>query len=430
MVAWTGGGEVAKLRVMATPRPELQTIDVEALIVGGGLVGLTLASALAGAGLPVAVVDRVAPEATVAPEFDGRATAIAHASARVLQGVGLWEGVAPYASAINDIRVSDGDSLLFLHYDHREVGDEPLGHIIENRYLRLAMIERARSLDALEFLAPMEIAEITRTSTGVVAELADGRQIKARLLLACDGRNSSIREAAGIGVTRLPYNQTSIVCAVFHDRPHNNVAHERFLPGGPFAILPMQDVDGRHRSAIVWSERDDLVPALMALDEAAFVAEMGPRFGDILGALELAGARWSHPLSLSHAHSYVGQRLALVGDAAHAIHPIAGQGLNMGIRDIAALAEVIIDARRLGRDIGAPDILAEYERWRRFDNMVLAVVTDVITRMFSNDVTPLRVARSVGLGAVNRIAPLRRNLMRHAMGTVGDLPRLVRGEAL
>jgi 2-octaprenyl-6-methoxyphenol hydroxylase len=415
---------------MAAPRPKASIIDVEALIVGGGLVGLTLASALAGAGLPVAVVDRADPAATVAPEFDGRATAIAHASARVLQGVGLWEGVAPHASAINDIRVSDGDSLLFLHYDHREVGDEPLGHIIENRYLRLAMFERARSLEALELLAPMEIVATTRTADGVTAELSDGRIIRARLLLACDGRNSSIREAAGIGVTRLRYNQTSIVCAVFHELPHNNVAHERFLPGGPFAILPMLDVDGRHRSAIVWSDHDDLVPAIMALDDAAFVAELAPRFGDILGPLEMASRRWSHPLSLSHAQTYIGQRLALVGDAAHAIHPIAGQGLNMGIRDIAALAEVIIDARRLGRDIGSPDILADYERWRRFDNMVLAVVTDVITRLFSNDVAPLRTVRSIGLGAVNRITPLRRNFMRHAMGTVGDLPRLVRGEAL
>ncbi|MFB3102650.1 MAG: UbiH/UbiF/VisC/COQ6 family ubiquinone biosynthesis hydroxylase [Alphaproteobacteria bacterium] len=415
---------------MAAPRPKDSTIDVEALIVGAGLVGLTLGSALAGAGLPVAVVDRADPATIVAPEFDGRATAITHAGVRVLQGVGLWDGVAAHASAINDIRVSDGDSLLFLHYDHREVGDEPLGHIVENRYLRLAMFDHARSLAALNLLAPMEIVEITRAPDGVVAELADGRQIRARLLLACDGRNSSIREAAGIGVTRLPYNQTSIVCAVFHDLPHNNIAHERFLPGGPFAILPMKDVDGRHRSAIVWSDRNELVPALMALDEAAFITEMAPRFGDILGSLELAGPRWSHPLSLLHAQSYIGQRLALVGDAAHAIHPIAGQGLNMGIRDIAALAEVIIDARRLGRDIGAPDILADYERWRRFDNMVLAVVTDVITRLFSNDIAPLRAARSIGLGAVNRIAPLRRNFMRHAMGTVGDLPRLVRGEAL
>jgi 2-octaprenyl-6-methoxyphenol hydroxylase len=418
------------LSVMVASRSKSQTIDVEALIVGGGLVGLTLGSALAGAGLPVAVIDRTDPATTVAPAFDGRATAIANGSARVLQGIGLWDGMAPHASAINDIRVSDGDSLLFLHYDHREVGDEPLGHIIENRHLRLAMLDHVRALDGLEFLAPVEVAEITRDAAGVTAELTDGRQIRARLLLACDGRNSDLREAAGIGVTRLPYNQTSIVCAVFHDLPHNNVAHERFLPGGPFAILPMQDVGERHRSAIVWSDHSDLAPALMALDEAAFVAEMAPRFGDILGSIELAGPRWSHPLSLSHAQSYTGQRLALVGDAAHAIHPIAGQGLNMGIRDIAALAEVVIDARRLGRDIGSPDILADYERWRRFDNMVLAVVTDLMTRVFSNDVAPLRAARSIGLGAVNRIAPLRRNFMRHAMGTVGDLPRLVRGEAL
>jgi 2-octaprenyl-6-methoxyphenol hydroxylase len=415
---------------MAAPRSKQTTIDVEALIVGGGLVGLTLGSALAGVGLPVAVVDRADPAATVAPEFDGRATAIAHGSARVLQGIGLWDAMAPQACAINDIRVSDGDSLLFLHYDHSEVGDEPLGHIIENRHLRLAMFDHVRALDTLQFLAPMEIVELTRTLDGVVAGLADGRQIRARLLLACDGRNSGIREAAGIGVTRWRYNQTSIVCAVFHDRPHNNVAHERFLPGGPFAILPMTDADGRRRSAIVWTDRDDVAPAMMALDEAEFIAELAPRFGDILGTLELAGPRWSHPLGLSHAQRYVGQRLALVGDAAHAIHPIAGQGLNMGIRDIAALAEVVIDARRLGRDIGMPDILADYERWRRFDNLVLAVVTDVMNRLFSNDIAPLRAARDIGLGTVNRIAPLRRNFMQHAMGTVGDLPRLVRGEAL
>ncbi|NKB49919.1 MAG: 2-octaprenyl-6-methoxyphenyl hydroxylase [Alphaproteobacteria bacterium] len=415
---------------MASSGSQQTVIDVEALIVGGGLVGLTLASALAGAGLPVAVVDRADPATTVAPEFDGRATAVANGSVRLLRGIGLWDAVAPHASAINDIRVSDGDSLLFLHYDHREIGDEPLGQIIENRHLRVAMLDHVRGLEALEFLAPMEITEITRGANGVVADLADGRRIRARLLLACDGRNSGIREAAGIGVTRLPYNQTSIVCAVFHDRPHNNVAHERFLPGGPFAILPMADVDGRHRSAIVWSDRSELTPAVMALDEASFVREMAPRFGDILGELELAGPRWSHPLALSHAQTYIGQRLALVGDAAHAIHPIAGQGLNMGIRDIAALAEVIIDARRLGRDIGTPDLLADYERWRRFDNMVLAVVTDVITRLFSNDVAPLRTVRSLGLGTVNRVPPLRRTFMRHATGTVGDLPRLVRGEAL
>ena len=415
---------------MAAPRSSDSIIEVEALIVGGGLVGLTLGSALAGAGLPVAVVDRADPTTMVAPEFDGRATAIANGSARVLQGIGLWDAVAAHASAIKDIRVSDGDSLLFLHYDHREVGDEPLGHIIENRYLRLALYDHVRSLASLELLAPTEIADLTRSATGVVAELTDGRQIRARLLLACDGRNSELRDAAGIGVTRWRYQQTSIVCAVFHDRPHNNIAHERFLPGGPFAILPMTDADGRHRSAIVWTDRDDVAPAMMALDDTAFVAELAPRFGDILGTLAMAGPRWSHPLGLSHAQRYIDQRMALVGDAAHAIHPIAGQGLNMGIRDIAALAEVVIDARRLGRDIGAPDILADYERWRRFDNLVLAVVTDVMNKLFSNDIAPVRVVRDLGLGTVNRIAPLRRNFMRHAMGTVGDLPRLVRGEAL
>lgn len=415
---------------MPQPAADTEAITVDALIVGGGLVGLTLGCALAGAGLPVVVVDRTDPAAMVAAEFDGRATAIAHGSAQVLRGIGLWARLATHACPINDIRVADGDSLLFLHYDHRDVGDAPLGHIVENRYIREALFAHARTLPALRHLAPMEVGEIVRSADGVSARLADGRAVRARLLLACDGRTSRIRADAGIGVTRWSYQQTSIVCAVYHDLPHRNVAHERFLPGGPFAILPMLDDAGRHRSAIVWSDRDAVAAAAMALDEAAFIAELAPRFGDILGALALAGPRWSHPLGLSHAQRYVDQRLALVGDAAHAIHPIAGQGLNMGIRDVAALAEVVIDARRLGRDIGAPDILADYERWRRFDNLVLAVVTDMMTRLFSNDIAPLRLARDLGLGAVNRIAPLRRTFMRHAMGTVGDLPRLVRGEAL
>ncbi len=421
---------VCRLVDMSSSNKNDNIIEVEALIVGGGLVGLTLGITLASVGLPVVIIDRVNPQTTTTPEFDGRATAIANGSARVLKGIGLWEAINSYVCPINDIRVSDGDSMLFLHYDHREIGNEPLGYVIENRDLRLALLERLYSLDNLTMLAPTDVSSITRNSSGVSTLTSDGITIRSRVLLACDGRNSVLREEAGIGVTRWSYKQTSIVCSVFHDLPHNNIAHERFLPGGPFAILPMKDLTNRYRSAVVWTDSNKLMPGIISLDDESFVSELMIRFGDILGSLELAGPRWSHPLGLSHAKKYVDCRFALVGDAAHAIHPIAGQGLNMGIRDIAALAEVLIDARRLGLDIGSPNILDEYERWRIFDNLLLAFVTDAMNRLFSNKIPPIRAIRDVGLGAVNKIAPLRRDFMRHATGTMGDLPRLVRGKPL
>lgn len=425
-------------------RPHGETIACEAVVVGAGMAGLTLGAALAGAGIETAVIDRAPRAALADPRNDGRTTAIAAGSMRVLEGVGIWPEAAPHACPIESIRVSDGDSLLFLHYDHHEAGDEPLGYILENHNLRRAMFARADALPALHLAAGSGVAAIARGPSGAHVTLEDGTQVRGRVILACDGKRSRIREEAGIPVTRWDYDQSSIVCTIRHEFDHANIAHERFLPGGPFAVLPMLDgaepVDGLvHRASIVWSESNDLVPAIAALDDATFMAELGHRLGDFLGRLALdpgasgaagGAARWQHPLSLLHAVRYTGERLALVGDAAHAIHPIAGQGLNMGIRDIAALAEVIVDARRLGRDIGEADILAAYARWRRFDNMTLAVVTDVMNRLFSNDVAPLRLARDAGLAAVNATPPLRRFFMRHAMGTVGDLPRLVRGEAL
>jgi 2-octaprenyl-6-methoxyphenol hydroxylase len=406
-------------------------LHTDALIVGGGLVGLSLAIALARAGLGVVVVDRADPATMVARADDGRTIAIAHASARVLDGIGVWPALAPLACPIDAIRVSDGDSLMFLHYDHRELGDDPFGHIVENHDLRRVLLATARATPGLDLRAPSALDAVARKPDGVSATLSDGTHLRADVLLACDGRRSPIRAAAGIRVAEWSYDQTAIVCCARHERPHRHIAHERFLPAGPFAILPMRDDDaGHHRSSIVWTERATRAPALLALDPAAFSAELGRRFGDFLGAVSLTGDRWSYPLSLTHAVRYTDCRLALVGDAAHAIHPIAGQGLNMGIRDVAALAEVLVETRRLGLDIGAADVLARYERWRRADNTLLSVVTDLLTRLFSNDVAPIRLARDSGLALVNATPPLRRFFMRHAMGTVGELPRLLRGEAL
>lgn len=406
-------------------------IDAEALIVGGGLTGLALGCALGGAGMGVVVVDREAPAAQTDTAYDGRASAIAHASARVLQGIGVWPGLAHAAEPILDIRVADGHpargvSQLFLHYDHRDIGDEPFGYIIENRATRLALQARAAELPRLSVLAPAVLQDLTRDAYGVSATLADGRSVRARLAVAADGRNSRVRREAGIGAAAVSYGQTAIVCTVRTARSHAGVAVELFLPGGPFAMLPMTE----NRCNIVWSERADLAADYLALDDAAFLDELRRRFGDWLGPIELAGPRFAYPLGLLHADRYTGRRLALVGDAAHGIHPIAGQGLNLGLRDVAALAELMVDARRLGLDLAGPSVLERYARWRRFDTMLLAAVTDGLNRLFSNDIPPLRLARDLGLAAVDRLPPAKRFLMRHAMGIVGDLPRLVRGEAL
>jgi 2-octaprenyl-6-methoxyphenol hydroxylase len=403
-----------------------QETRVELLVVGGGLAGMTLGIACATAGLEVAVVDREDPATLQSEPFDGRSTAIAYGSQQVLAGIGLWPLVAAAAEPILEIRVADGGSPLFLHYDHRDIGTAPLGWIVENRVLRRGLAARARALPNLRHLAPLAVEHVTCEGAGAVAQLAGGKRIRAQLVAAADGRNSPLRQAAGIGVLTWSYPQTGIVCTVRHALPHHGVAVEHFLPAGPFAILPMTET----RSSIVWTEQAALAPHLMALDAPRFGAELARRFGDFLGAVEVVGSRWSHPLSLLHAKRYVAPRLALIGEAAHVIHPIAGQGLNLGIRDVAALAELVVDARRLGLDIGTPDLLARYERRRRFDTVLLAAVTDGLNRLFSNSLAPLQLARDLGLAAVDRVPPLKRFLMRHAMGTIGDLPRLARGEPL
>jgi len=398
----------------------------DVLIVGGGLVGGILACALAETGLRVAVVEAAPPEALLAARFDGRASAIALSSRRLLEQVGLWDDVRDEACPMLDIRVSDGDSPLFLHYDHHAIGDEPFGHMVENRYLRRSIFRRLQTLDRVRLLAPTKVVSLDRTAAGVEARLANGARVSAQLAVAADGRDSLTRVNAGIPVTRWAYAQTAIVCTVAHERPHDNVAHEHFLPAGPFAILPLNG----NRASIVWTEHTHRTPAIMALDESGFTAELARRFGDFLGQVEVVGPRWSYPLSLHYAATTVGRRLALVGDAAHGMHPIAGQGLNMGFRDVAALAEVLLEARQLGLDLGSGPVLERYRRWRRFDTALMLAMTDALNRLFSNDVGPIRLARELGLAAVDRLPPLKRLFMRHAMGVVGELPRLMRGQAL
>ena len=389
------------------------------------MVGLTLAAALGGAGLDCVVVDRADPATAVKAGFDGRVSAIAYASWRLLGQTGVWDHLRA-AQPILDIRVSDGASLLFLHYDHRDLDDAPFGYMVENCDIRRALLARIAELATVRLLAPAEVAAVERGTDRVEVRLGDGRTVTAPLVVAAEGRRSPLRAAAGIGTVGWRYGQVGIVCTVHHAQPHHGIAQERFLPAGPFAMLPMTG----NRSSLVWTERAELAPAILAADAATFTAEMADRFGDHLGALAVVGGRWSYPLALYLAERYVDRRLALVGDAAHVIHPIAGQGLNLGLRDVAALAEVVVDAARLGLDLGAPAALERYQRWRRFDSLALAAVTDGLNRLFSNDVAPVRLARDLGLAAVNRLPPLKRTLMRHARGTVGDLPRLLQGRTL
>ncbi|HXQ53497.1 MAG TPA: UbiH/UbiF/VisC/COQ6 family ubiquinone biosynthesis hydroxylase [Stellaceae bacterium] len=404
----------------------MSDVRVELLVVGGGLAGMTLAAAAAGAGIETALVDRLAPSAMLETPFDGRTTALAWGSQQVLASLGLWPDLAAASEPIREIRVADGSSRLFLHYHHDLVGDHPLGFIVENRVLRRVLLAHLARRSSLVHLAPAEVRSVAYDGAVALATLADGRAVRAQLVAAADGRDSPLRQAAGIGAFAWSYPQTGIVCTVRHAAPHRGIAVEHFLPAGPFAILPMTG----GRSSIVWTERADLAPALVALDPAGFHDQLARRFGDHLGALEVEGPRWTYALSFLYAKRMAAPRLALVGEAAHVIHPIAGQGFNLGIRDVAQLAELVVDARRLGLDIGGPWGLERYEERRRLDAMLLAAVTDGLNRLFSNEIAPLRLARDLGLAAVDRMAPLKRLFVRHAMGVAGDQPRLARGERL
>ena len=411
---------------MAATRRNPTGRDCDVIIVGGGLIGSALALALGGAGLRVALVDRLDPAAMVDVPFDGRASAISHASCRALEAIGAWKHLTADAQPILDIRISEGDSLLFLHYDHREVGDGPLGFMLENRHLRRGLFAAISEIANIELFAPAELSGLERLENTAAARLADGEILRGRLAVAADGRASPLREAAGIRVHGWSYAQSGIVCTTVHERPHRGVAHERFLPAGPFAILPLTG----NRSSLVWTEPSAVADGLIELGDAAFDDEMRDRFGDFLGHVASVGPRWSYPLALHNADTYRARRLALVGDAAHGMHPIAGQGLNLGFRDVAALAEAVVDAARLGLDIGGSDVLSRYETWRRFDSMTLLAVTDGLNRLFSYDNGAVRAARNAGLAAVNRLPPLKRFFVRHAQGTVGKLPRMLRGTAL
>ncbi|MCY4191504.1 MAG: UbiH/UbiF/VisC/COQ6 family ubiquinone biosynthesis hydroxylase [Rhodospirillaceae bacterium] len=420
---------------MAVTRSSHAHHSVDAVIVGSGLVGGALALSLAQAGLQIALIDRTSTTDLAAASSDGRASAIALASQRMLRRIGLWDYVDHAAQPILDIRVSDGDSSLFLHYTHEDLGQQlegaPFGWIVENAVVRKGLAAMLCNTDRATVLSPAQVTGYAADERGASVMLADGRTAAAPVILAADGAESFLRAQARIPVIQWRYPQVGIVCTITHELPHDGVAHERFLPNGPFAVLPMTTGSEReHRSSIVWTERNRHASDLMALSDDDFSAEIQRRFGEWYGTIRIKGDRWCYPLRLLHAERYVDQRLALAGDAAHTIHPIAGQGLNLGLRDAAALAEVVVDDRRLGLDYGRQTTLRRYERWRRPDNVGLMAVTDGLNRLFSNDIGPVKISRNLGMAAVNRMPGIKRFFMRHAMGTVGTLPRLLRGEAL
>lgn len=417
------------------PGDDIERFDV--LVVGGGLAGGTMSLALAQNGFRVATVDLENMADWTDQGFDGRASAIALSSQRVLAGVGIWDVIADETAPMLDIRISDGASPLFLHYDHEELAAagetaEPFGYMVENRSIRKALNVLVPQTEGLRYFAPNAVVELERAKDGVHAVLQDGARLQADLVIACDGRQSQTRESAGIKLTKWDYKQAGIVCTVEHERPHDFCAQEHFLPSGPFAILPLPGTAEKPacRSSIVWTERADLWPIMMKLDDEDFLEELELRFGDFLGRVDVVGPRFAYPLSLQYAETYIKERLALVADSAHGMHPIAGQGLNMGLRDVAALAEVLVEARRTGQDIGSLSVLEKYQRWRRFDNDLMLSVTDALVKLFSNDIEPVKFVRDIGMAAVNQMPDMKRFFMRHAMGTVGELPKLMRGEGL
>ncbi len=388
-------------------------LNKDIVIIGGGMVGMATAAALSQAGISSAIIEAQDPARFSDKKFDGRTSAIAYGSRMLFEKIGIWKNMAKQAGEILDIRITDSNSPLFVHYDHKLVGDEPMGHIIENRYIRKSLMDYIKKRKNIDYIAPARYTDIDYAAHNVRVTLEDGQDMTAKLLIAADGRNSKIREKAGIKTTDMDYGQVGIVCTAKHEKHHNGVAVENFLPAGPFAILPMH---GGCHSSLVWTEKAKLAPLYMEMDDAEFTAHMRKRFGNWLGEVELAGDRWSYPVALKFAGKYIAPRMCLVGDAAHAIHPIAGQGLNLGLRDVAVLAELLAERRGLGLDIGGETVLKQYQKMRKFDNMQMIAITDILNRLFSNNIFPIKLARRLGLGAVNQLPQLKKIFMKHAMG--------------
>lgn len=405
--------------------------DTPILIVGGGLSGATLALALARNGLSVTLIDGLSAKARTSTRFDGRSYALALASKRMLQALELWTDLAPKIEPILEVKASDGrvgegPSPFLLHFDHAEIEEGPMGFMCEDRYLRRVLLKAVKVQDNIETMSGVPVVSQKVDADGVTLTLSDGTDLRGCLVIGCDGHGSRVAARAGIKRMGWQYGQCGLVCAIIHERPHRGIAHQFFMPPGPLAILPLSG----NRSSVVWTETEEQAVRISALPETEYLTVLQPRFGDFLGKIRLTGDRFTYPLHLSIAQRFISRRLALVGDAAHGIHPIAGQGLNLGLRDVGALAQVLVEAHRRGEDIARDEVLMRYERWRRFDVAVLAMATDGFNRLFSNDNAFLRPLRDIGMGLVGSFPAMRRRLIRQAAGLTGDLPHLMQGRAI
>ncbi len=407
---------------------EVENTDV--IIVGGGMVGLTLAQALAAHGLKSTVIEQADLSRQAEAGYDGRAFAIASASARMLQQLGIWAYLEGAAQPIREIRVTDDNHPRFLTFDRKAEADEPHGYLVEARLLRQALMKSlTTSAESARYVIVRDksaVSALERRPAYAEIALDKGGLIRAPLLVAADGRRSMIRTKIGIRVSEWSYKQVAISTTVAHEFPHGGVAHELFLRDEPFAILPVTG----NRSNIVWIVPENRAAAYLALSDRAFLHEVKKRFGDFLGDLSLAAPRWSYPLGFLHAEKYITNRAVVIGDAAHGIHPIAGQGLNLGMRDVAALTEVLVDAARLGLDIGTETILARYQRWRYADNALTAAAMDGIVRLFDMKSKPVVAARRLGLGMVNKMPRLKTFLESQARGKSGNMPKLLTGDQI
>ncbi len=403
------------LRIMNT--------DTDIAIVGGGLNGPTLAIALEQRGLNVTVIDALPAPKRGMRDFDGRSYALAHASMRLLRGIDLWDAIKDHTQPMLEIKVTDGragtgPSPWMMHFDHTEIEEGPMGYMCQDRHLRQALLAK---MDGAARITQMSGETVVAQSSGQLT-LASGKTVTAKLIVGADGRASGTAERAGIKRTGWGYGQTAIVCAVEHELPHGGIAHQFFMPTGPLAILPLPD----NCCSIVWSETETRATKIIAMDDTDFLDALRPAFGSFLGELILVGKRFSYPLGLTIANRFSADRVVLIGDAAHGVHPIAGQGLNAGLRDVAALVDVLSDAKARGEDIASAAVLARYEQWRRFDTATLAAATDTFNKLFSNDNPLLRAVRDMGMGVINATPRLRRTFIREAAGLTGDLPSLMR----
>ena len=403
------------LRIMNT--------DTDIAIVGGGLNGPTLAIALEQRGLNVTVIDALPAPKRGMRDFDGRSYALAHASMRLLRGIDLWDAIKDHTQPMLEIKVTDGragtgPSPWMMHFDHTEIEEGPMGYMCQDRHLRQALLSK---MDGAARITQMSGETVVAQSSGQLT-LASGKTVTTKLIVGADGRASGTAERAGIKRTGWGYGQTAIVCAVEHELPHGGIAHQFFMPTGPLAILPLPN----NCCSIVWSETETRATKIMAIDDTDFLDALRPAFGSFLGELTLVGKRFSYPLGLTIANRFIADRVVLIGDAAHGVHPIAGQGLNAGLRDVAALVDVLSDAKARGEDIASAAVLARYEQWRRFDTATLAAATDTFNKLFSNDNPLLRAVRDMGMGVINATPRLRRTFIREAAGLTGDLPSLMR----